>query len=265
MHNICNNTLDLSSLEKVLRSVGIFSSDSNVGTGELPFGFVRSLSNNQEIETKIDILEEEDIRAAMATVCKLGIATSNFRYEIHDFFPGDGQDNVCRIAVGKPTEVWYKRKTATQLIRSPTVGIPFVTRIGEKFRPGHAGYSVIESEFANFTPHISFTKACFNVFFHYQTYLFSLSFSLAENPSGFSHKQMELEFEGHRVGSDAPSFDKVLSIFEDIVTQRFTLFQDRLTAVTKASVIMSKHSAQKSVSTAVAREDVDAPDQNRHE
>jgi hypothetical protein len=191
-----------------------------------------------EVETKVDISEIEDVIDVVQIIEGMGVISWNVRDEIHDLYEIDS-GSVCRISFPRGHEVWLKEKTNCQKVLSPRM-LPFILRQGVKYKPGGMGYSEVLKKIAALECLQTYSKRCINIFFPFKESVFSLSFSLAKNESGFVHNQMEFEYEGGAAPEYSLAIDQVLLRFDELFNDKFSHLVGRLNTVSKLEAIIYK-------------------------
>ncbi len=205
------------------------------------FDVIRTFDDGLEIETKVDIDSLDQVKHVLSDVRQLGILKMEHRSEQHQLFVDADKGSVCYIQVKGLPDVWIKTKSKSAVIHTPVLRLPFVMRNGLKLKQLDAGYVEMLTRKPILRHVENFSKECFNIFFAYQDFLFSLSFSLASNPAGFEHTQMEFEYEGHQSAHDAPSFEDVLSVLEELFSERMPYLIDQLNARTKCDILLERN------------------------
>ncbi len=203
-------------------------------------GFIKTFKDGLEVETKADIRSSAEVRRVLKDIGRLGITKTEYRSENHRLHDvGDGS-HACVIKVKGLSAPWVKTKSANRVAHTDKLGLPLVTRFGRKFKPGEKGYPAALRRTERAPKIASFHKDCINVFFTYRGHLFSLSFSLAKNRSGFVHRQMEFEYEGHPKGEPAPSQAKIKRLLERLFTDELPYLIGGLNARTKFEILTTE-------------------------
>lgn len=84
----------------------------------------------------------------------------------------------------------------------------------------------------------SFQKECIDFSFYYKDLSFTVTLSLADSKYG-SLYQIEFEFDGHKENNEPPSFDKILTTFDQMLLDICQDKTSRITIHTKLDWLLS--------------------------
>lgn len=202
-----------------------------VSVSSIEFSCVKS--SGLEFETKLHINDIATVEAVLAGIESLGILKLEHRFERHALYEGEDGSHVCTINVPELNTLWIKTKTRNLVRLTPSLAIPLVSRTGKKYKPTESGYSEIHSRLEYLLPLHKFDKDCINVYFSVDQHIFSLSFSLARNTSGFRQFEMEFEYEGSSLADGKLNQQEIFLLFEKLFLENFPSLISDLHAETK--------------------------------
>jgi hypothetical protein len=192
------------------------------------------IRSDHEFETKIDIISMTQVNSVFDGLSPLPFIGSEYRREQHTL-KAWGADGYCtEIFVEGEPHPWYKIKTSSATTHSELLSIPIIRRKSKKLKPDEDGYFDVVAHQKGLRIIGRFFKHCYNFFFEFAGSVFSLSFSLASNDAGFTHNQMEIEFEGALSGGEW-SEAQILSCFDALFS--ISLRGETANIVTKSDVL----------------------------
>lgn len=174
-----------------------------------------------EFECKIP-LKVNNLKIITKSILK-NIKSSKFilddvvlREEFHHFY-GNSMNMGAFIFMLGSEEVWIKRKSDINTIRSPKHNIPILVRKEKKLKPKDLLYQKIFQETLKLDYIGSFKKSCVDISFWFNNFLFTVTVARANNnQSDFC--QIEIEYDGHNIRCSAPSKKNLPVLFDEVVS-----------------------------------------------
>jgi len=203
------------------------------------FSLMVPKNGNFEYETKVDILDSDDLEKTLNKVKALTVLKFEHRSEYHHLFEiGEGAV-LCLVLIKNLAQVWIKIKSNTRVEIIGVHRIPFILREGDKFKPEDSGYKNAYKKIGSGKYFKSYNKECINYFFRYEELFYSLSLSLAYDQNNFRHTQMEFEYEGYLHGTKVPDKIDIMNNLEALLKNNFSYLLGRFSSETKYESLKS--------------------------
>jgi len=194
-----------------------------------------------ELETKINIEKLDDVETVLNNIKFFGFSKVAHRTEWHHFFSDNLIAHNVLILIKGSNEIWIKIKKDKKQIYTPHSKFPILSRHEKKMKPQDFNY---RNDFKNtiIQNYIgSFRKECLDFSFYFKNLSFTATLSLADSKCG-SLYQIEFEFDGHKENNKPPSFNKILTVFDQMLSDICEEQTNRLTTYTKLEWLLSAKS-----------------------